>query len=39
MRNIPVILMKNFSPMDEVKNLLIEFNFNRTLYKLRFSLF
>lgn len=32
MRNSPVILMKNFCPMDEVKNLVIEFNFFRTLF-------
>jgi hypothetical protein len=38
MRNNPVILMKNFCPMDEVKNLLIEFNFYRTLVKLQISL-
>ena len=38
MRNNPVILMKNFCPMGEVKNLLIEFNFYRTLVNLQFSL-
>ena len=35
MRKIPVILIKNFCPMDEVKNLLIKFNFSRTLIILR----